>query len=105
MNTFTMIARWNTIFSVQRDSLPAHIFALSFSKPAADFIANQKQTQSDVPKQTHLTAQTPVWQGVIDSTTPERSERHNQTSSQEAESTLRYVNQLHQQSRGKSENI
>lgn len=31
--------------------------------------------------ETHLTAQTPVWQGVIDSTTPE----HNHVVSQEAE--------------------
>lgn len=82
----TIITSWITIFGCSVTHYPLYFFfALSFPKPAADFCANQKQTQSDVPRQTHLTAQTPAWQGVIDSTTPEHSERHNQTLSQEAE--------------------
>lgn len=107
MNTFTLITSWITIFSCSvTHCQPIYIYIFlpyHFQSPGADFSANQKQTQFDVPRQTHLAAQTPVCRGVIDSTAPEHCERHNQALSQE--STLRNVNQLHQHSGGKPENI
>lgn len=64
-------------------TLNTYSFCIIFQK--SDFTANQTQTETEVPRQTHFAAQTPVWRRVIDSTPSEHGERHNQTLSQEAE--------------------
>jgi len=110
MNTITIIMSCAAIFScsvTHEQWIYMYIFdffGLSVPKPDADFSANQRQTQSDVARQTHLTAPTPVCQGVIDSAAQQQIEWHHQTISQEC-STLRSLNQPHQQSGGKPESI
>lgn len=68
----TVITSWIAIFSCS--VAPCHHVLFLLSKPDVDLIVNQKP---DVLGQTHLTAQTPVWEDVIASTSPEHSEEHN----------------------------
>lgn len=68
-----------SVFSCS-ESLVTH-FLFLLARPDVDLIRSK---QPDVLGQAHLTAQTPVWENVIASTSPEHREEHNQTVSPEA---------------------